>query len=502
MGTQDLSAATSTIHNVRINPEVSDCVNRTRTVIAGTPGLQERSTILHTPASCTKLETVNTKIDKNLIESRHPVWRLLDIARRNRSSEAVGVYAVCSAHPLVIAAAAREARDNRSVMHVESTCSQVNQSGGYTGQTPQQFAAFVREVARDTGLSDDQVLLGGDHLGPFPWRRERAEIAMNKAHALVRACVLAGYQKIHLDASMACADDPKRGVDESTVANRAAGLCETAENAFRELPPNSPPLLYVVGTEVPAPGGESGPEESVSVTAAGDVKSTLEAFQRAFRQRGLDHAWDRVIGLVVQPGVEFSENSVFEYDRVKAKSLSTGLPLSPPLIYEAHSTDYQRPSSLKYLVEDHFAILKVGPELTFAFREAIFALSDIEHEMLQGKAVRLSNVREALEAVMLRDPSYWQDYYHGDADQLRISRFYSYSDRCRYYWHHPEVNAEIDLLIKNMTAFPPALTLVSQHLPPEYDAIREGTLTTSPYAMIEYRIRSVMHKYAIACGEK
>jgi D-tagatose-1,6-bisphosphate aldolase subunit GatZ/KbaZ len=259
----------------------------------------------------------------------------------------------------VIAAAAREARDNRSVMHVESTCSQVNQSGGYTGQTPQQFAVFIREMARDAGLSDDQILLGGDHLGPFPWRRERAEIAMDNAQALVRACVLAGYQKIHLDASMACADDPKRGLDESTVANRAAGLCETAEKAFGELPPNSPPLLYVVGTEVPAPGGELGSEESVAVTAADNVKSTLQAFQRAFHKRGLNDAWDRVIGLVVQPGVEFGENSVFEYDRVKAKSLSAALPLSPPLIYEAHSTDYQLPSSLKYLVEDRLQFSKL-----------------------------------------------------------------------------------------------------------------------------------------------
>jgi len=204
---------------------------------------------------------------------------------------------------------------------------------------------------------------------------------------------------------------------------------------------------------------------------------------------------------VVQPGVEFGESNVFDYDRRKTKALSVALPASPQLVYEAHSTDYQLASSLKQMVEDHFAILKVGPELTFAFREAVFALSAIEHEMLQGKAARVSNVRETLDTAMLRNPSYWRDYYHGDENQLRVSRSYSYSDRCRYYWHEPEVNAEIELLIENLTAFSPVLTLVSQYLPLEYEAIRAGTLHASPSEMIRHHIRAVLHKYATACGE-
>src|SRR5207244_949555 len=74
-----------------------------------------------------RVRVVSTE-DKNLSESQHAGARLKDIIRRNRSTEAVGVYAVCSAHPQVIAAAAREAHENESVLHVESTSSQVNQS--------------------------------------------------------------------------------------------------------------------------------------------------------------------------------------------------------------------------------------------------------------------------------------------------------------------------------------------------------------------------------------
>jgi D-tagatose-1,6-bisphosphate aldolase subunit GatZ/KbaZ len=438
---------------------------------------------------------------KNTSNVEQSAARLQGIIRRNRSSEAVGVYAVCSAHPDVIAAAACEAKANESVLHVESTSSQVNQFGGYTGQNPEQFASFVRAAAAEGGLPESRILLGGDHLGPFPWRREPAAAAMEKAHALVRGCVLARYQKIHLDASMACADDSKTGPEERTVADRAAELCETAEKAARELASNSPPLLYVVGTEVPAPGGESHAEESIAVTTTEHVRSTLGAFKRAFEKHRLLGAWERVIGLVVQPGVEFGENRVFDYDRKKTKALSNALPATPLLVYEAHSTDYQLPSSLKNMVEDHFAILKVGPELTFAFREAIFALSAIETEIFRGKAASLSRVREALESAMLRNPIYWRDYYHGDENQVRLSRFYSYSDRCRYYWPDAEVKAQFELLIGNLTQFSPPLTLISQYLPVEYDAIRAGRLQASPLEMVRHHIQTVLHKYATACGE-
>ena len=451
------------------------------------------------PVIYKRLETVTTKA--NFPKLEHAGARLQDLVRRNRAAQAVGVYAVCSAHPDVIAAAAREAKENESVLHVESTSSQVNQFGGYTGQNSEQFAKFVHTIAREAGLSEKHVLIGGDHLGPFPWRREPATAAMEKADALVRACVIAGYQKIHLDASMACADDPKTGPDEQTVATRAAALCETAEKAQWELPRNSPPLLYVIGTEVPAPGGESHPEDSIAVTAAEDVQSTLDAFRRAFAERNLNDAWVRVIGLVVQPGVEFGDSNIFPYDRGKAKALSAALPRSPELVYEAHSTDYQLASSLRQMVEDHFAILKVGPELTCAFRESVFALSAVEQEWLQGKSVRVSNIPGALEAAMLRNPSYWRDYYHGDEAQLRFSRFYSYSDRCRYYWPDAEVKAEVRLLIENLTASPPPMTLISQYLPGEYEAIREGRLRPSPTEIIAQHIRTVLRKYAEACGE-
>lgn len=44
-------------------------------------------------------------------------------------------------------------------------------------------------------------------------------------------------------------------------------------------------------------------------------------------------------------------------------------------------------------------------------------------------------MREALEFEMRRNPAYWRSYYRSnDDDELRLSRAFSFSDRCRYYW--------------------------------------------------------------------
>jgi D-tagatose-1,6-bisphosphate aldolase subunit GatZ/KbaZ len=436
------------------------------------------------------------------IQRRSSTDTLRDIVNRNRISGKGGVYAVCSAHPWVIDAAIQQAREDDSLLLVESTSSQVNQLGGYTGQTPGQFADFVHSAARRMGLREDRILLGGDHLGPFPWRDTASSRALKKACDLMRACVLARYEKIHLDASMSCADDAKV-LPEHIVAQRAAVLCEAAEEALKQLPRGTVPPLYVIGTEVPAPGGESTPGAPPVVTTVESLHQTLQVFEQAFTERGLSAAWQRVVGVVVQPGVEFGNDFVLQYDRRKAHALSAALPSSPSLVYEAHSTDYQSPSALAQMVEDHFAILKVGPWLTFAFREAVFALGMIEREVLGGrKSPRLSRVREVLDRAMLRKPAYWHSYYHGDQNQLRHSRAFSYSDRCRYYWHEPAVQKEIERLLDNLKKHSFPMTLVSQYLPREYEAITAGQTDGQPEAIIRYHIQLVLSIYAAACGRE
>ncbi|HEV2397224.1 MAG TPA: class II D-tagatose-bisphosphate aldolase, non-catalytic subunit [Candidatus Sulfotelmatobacter sp.] len=426
--------------------------------------------------------------------------QFLELLRFNRRSGKGGTYAVCSAHPAVIDAAIQQAVADGSLLHVESTSSQVNQLGGYTGTTPGQFAQWIRSAAEKAGLPADRVLLGGDHLGPFPWRNEKSESALEKAQTLVCDCVAGGYQKIHLDASMGCADDPKSGISEQTIATRAAMLCKAAEDSHGKLRGSTAPL-YVIGTEVPAPGGESKEAGAPAVTKADDVHRTLEVFRTAFVEASLQSAWERVIALVVQPGVEFGANSLFEYDRAEAASLSAALSSHAGMVFEAHSTDYQSAEALTQMVEDHFAILKVGPRLTFAYREAILALSAIERELLgKDSTSSVSRVREALEAAMLQNPSYWRSYYQGEEDEVRRDRIYAYSDRCRYYWNQRPVQEEVTRLLGNLQGKEIPLTLISQFLPVEYESIRAGELEASPGKLIRFHIQRVLGMYAEACS--
>lgn len=419
---------------------------------------------------------------------------LREIVKRNRNGKAVGVFSVCSAHPSVLESAMRQAIRNDSRLLIESTSNQVNQFGGYTGMHPQDFRDYVRNIAQRVGLHADRLLLGGDHLGPYPWRKEKSETAMDKACVLVRDCVLAGYGKIHLDASMACADDPERLSDE-VVAERAARMCQAAEQASEQIRHGE--LVYVIGTEVPVPGGEQLENAGPVVTKVDDMRRTLDVARRAFIARGLEAAWNRVIGLVVQPGVEFGDATVFDYERAKARDLADALPPNPDLVYEAHSTDYQTNAGLAALVADHFAILKVGPWLTFAYREALFALSAIEKELIHGTT--LSRVREALEDAMVRNREHWQSYYGGSDEQKKFARMFSLSDRCRYYWPNPSVQREVERLFTNLSTEIP-LGLVSQYLPDQYDAVREGRITPRAAELMEDCVADVLRRYQQACG--
>ncbi len=49
---------------------------------------------------------------------------------------------------------------------------------------------------------------------------------------------------------------------------------------------------------------------------------TIDVTKAAFEAEGLAEAWDRVYGVVVQPGVELGDDQVFHYDR-EAKEFSS-----------------------------------------------------------------------------------------------------------------------------------------------------------------------------------
>lgn len=409
------------------------------------------------------------------------------------------LYSCCSANEDVLTAAVIRAKQTASPLLVEATANQVNQEGGYTGMTPTDFAEFVRAIAHRYGLSEDQVILGGDHLGPLVWCGLDEDTAMDKAEELVRMFVAAGYHKIHLDTSMRLgSDDADVPLSKETVACRGARLCKACEEQFAITfgsAKEARPPIYVIGSEVPIPGGEVGNNPSDAVTTPDDFDTTLTAYRKIFNEKGLHDALSRVAAVVVEMGVEFSEYRISEYNRDAFAALS-GRAKGLPLGFEAHSTDYQTRRALKHMCEDGAMFLKVGPALTFAARDALFRLELIEHELIPQ--ANWSHFRDSLDAAMVANPSYWAQYYQGNNKERAFARAFSFSDRCRYYLDEESVRIARNRLMSNLANREIPLCLLAGLFAVQYRRIREGVLKNDALAILHDAIGDVIDDYLMA----
>ena len=415
---------------------------------------------------------------------------LLALRPARQRGQALGITSVCSAHPQVIGAALALGRTTGRPVLIEATCNQVNPDGGYTGMTPANFRHFVEAIATQEGFEATNLILGGDHLGPNPWKDLPAEPAMAKACTMIAAYAAAGFKKLHLDASMPCAGDPSP-LPDATIAARSARLAAVAEaHATGEAP------VYVIGTEVPVPGGALERVAHLAVTSPQSARATVAIHADEFARHGIAAAFHRVIGLVVQPGVEFGNENVIAYRPDAARDLVAALD-TLPLIYEAHSTDYQTTDALAALVRDGFAILKVGPGLTFALREALYGLDHIASALQPD---RPTSLRATMERLMLDRPDHWAKYYPGPAAHQRLQRHFSHSDRIRYYWSAPPARRAVDDLLTLLGDRPLPAPLISQYLAALCPAVMSGTVSPRAQPLIRAAITRVLTGYDTACG--
>lgn len=414
------------------------------------------------------------------------------LAALHRSGQPRGLTSVCSAHPFVLRAALRHIRNTDATVLIEATCNQVNHRGGYTGMAPADFVKLVMKIAADMSCPPDKIVLGGDHLGPNPWRDRPAQEALTEAEKMVAAYVAAGFRKIHLDTSMGCQGEPV-ALDDETTAARAVRLARVAEETACNTGGKMP--VYVIGTEVPPPGGADHPLTAITPTSPIAARRTIEVHRARFHQANLQDAFSRVIGLVVQPGVEFGNRNVIFYNREKAKDLVRLLDEEPQFVFEAHSTDYQGPKPLRELVEDGFGILKVGPELTFVLREALYALDMIATDLLSEYGHR--PLYAALERLMLANPEKWERHYAGDDAEKRFLRHYSLSDRIRYFWAMPEALAAVDRLLGTLSGRFVPNALFRRHLP---DAAHFADAPIDPKEVVMRHVGQTLSQYHRACS--
>ncbi|MFL0268853.1 class II D-tagatose-bisphosphate aldolase non-catalytic subunit [Candidatus Clostridium radicumherbarum] len=428
---------------------------------------------------------------------------LIEIVKSQKKGIKKGIYSACSANEYVIEAVLERALSNGDYALIEATANQVNQFGGYTGMKPKDFKEFVYSIAEKVKFPLEKIILGGDHLGPLTWQNENTIEAMQKSAELIREYVLAGFTKIHIDTSMKLKEDNNSAqFNTKIIAERGSKLCLEAEKAFGELIKKDAGAIhpvYIIGSEVPIPGGSQEEEDLVSVTKVSDFENTVDTFKEAFVMNNLIEAWEYVIAVVVQPGVEFGDESVHDYNREEAKNLIETLKKYPNFVFEGHSTDYQTANSLKAMVQDGIAILKVGPALTFALREGLYSLNYMENELFRyNPEIQLSNFIETLDKQMLKKPDNWQKHYHGTSEKVRFARKYSYSDRCRYYLPLEDVKESVKLLIDNLRTREIPLTLIKQFMPLQYEKIRNNKLKNDPEALLKGIIIDCIEDYIYA----
>ncbi len=413
---------------------------------------------------------------------------LRDIIRRNRAGENIAIPSVCSAHPDVLRASLMLARDLAQPLVIEATSNQVNQDGGYTGQRPAEFIASVRQLATEIGLPPAHLIFGGDHLGPQVWRAGSADDAMAKARVMIADYVRAGFTKIHLDCSEGCAGEPAQLGDEVT-ALRAADLAAVALNAA----PDPAALLFVIGTEVPPPGGARMDETGeIAPTTPASARATLSAHEKAFQSAGIAGALGQIGGLVVQPGVEFSPMHVHALPMMRDPELVAVLDDWPGVCLEAHSTDYQMPAVFPRLCELGFAFLKVGPALTFANRRAIYGLDELAGQMGWREG---PSVPAVMEALMLAAPMHWQAHYHAAGGDLQVQRHFGLADRIRYYWPQTGAQSAIDALMRSLAGRDLPDPMLQQAFSRQVIAAARRMGGPLPQALILAEVQSALRPY-------
>lgn len=291
---------------------------------------------------------------------------------------------------------------------------------------------------------------------------------------------------------MGCAGEPA-ALDGESTAERAVHLATVAEETAYRTGGAMP--QYIIGTEVPPPGGADHALDAIAPTAPEAALQTVATHRETFGKAHLSDAFQRVIGVVVQPGVEFGNHNVITYRRDKAQVLIGTLDHKPGLIFEAHSTDYQRELALTELVEDGFAILKVGPELTFVLREALYALDLIASDLLPDYGDR--PLHKAIKVLMVDRPENWSRHSYGTMAEQRVLRHYSLSDRIRYYWPAPEAQGAVERLMAALAGRRVARSLIWQHLP---GANQFAEIQLDPQQVLIWRVGKSLSSYHRACG--
>ena len=255
---------------------------------------------------------------------------------------------------------------------IESTSNQVNQHGGYTKKNPKIFVKEILNLKKKIGFNSKNFFLGGDHLGPLPWKHKKKSIAIKNSISLINEYLDQNYCKIHIDTSIRCKDD--KYIDNEKVLNRSNEIL----NNFR-IKKKIKKKFLVLGTEVPLAG--SGDNKKLIPTNKKQISTEVLNIKKMFKKIGLKN---KFFGLVIEPGMKYGHSTIKKPNFTNFAD-KRNISIKNNFFYEAHSTDYQPNEVLKQLVKNNFKFLKVGPELTYNYSRSLFFMENIEKKKIKLK---------------------------------------------------------------------------------------------------------------------
>lgn len=343
--------------------------------------------------------------------------------------------AVCPTSPTVVRAALAAAHAANTPLLFAATLNQVDRDGGYTGWTPAQFAAFVREAAERQGVQTP-IVLGLDHGGP--WKKDAhvyEGLGYEEARAEVRAslvaCIEAGYEVLHLDPTVDRRLPPGTPVPIPTIVARTVQLMRAAEASTPEGKGQS--LAYEVGTEEVGGGLQS--------------ERRFQAYLQELRYALDRHGLPRPSFVVGDIGTTLDTT---HFNVARARTLTRQAQEALGAVLKGHYTDAVE--NLSAYPRSGMGGANVGPGLSAAEYDALADLTRLESDLGAD-----SGFADALRSAII-DSGRWQKWMHPEEEGLPFDALAEDRQRwlmrtgSRYVWATSAVQEARARLYDNVSA--------------------------------------------------
>ena len=367
---------------------------------------------------------------------------------------------------------------------IECTSNQVNQDGGYTNKTPKLFINEIFKMQKKINFDKKKLFLGGDHLGPLPWKNNNSHTAIKNSVKLIDSFLKEKFCKIHIDTSIKCKND--KHIDNDIIFNRTNQILRNPA-IFKKIKDR----FIIIGTEVPLSG--SGDSKKIIKTSKQQINNESLRFKKILKSIGLKNNF---FGLVIEPGMRYMHSSITQPNFKDFKE-KRRISIKNNFVFEAHSTDYQSLKTLKQLVKNNFKYLKVGPEITFNYSRSLFFMQNLEKKIVKKKC---SNLKAKILSTMLDNSKHWKEYYKRKDKKLFLD---SKLDRLRYYLNSKKVVNSINLLKKNVNKLDKKIIypLINQDLKKDFIFYSKKKLSNFDLIKLIFISKS-LKKYFKACGFK